>query len=75
MRYRGNVFGADGWSTTGGTADARNNAEGVMLAPAQISHSLRLQITAANINSDARPNSGDATEQDFAIVCRNCRVP
>lgn len=75
VRYRGNVFGANGWSTSGGSADAKNNAEGVMLAPAQLSDSLRLQVTAANLNSDALPNSGDATQQDFAIVCRNCRVP
>ncbi len=29
--YRGNVFGADGWSATGGAADIKNNAEAVFL--------------------------------------------
>ncbi|TDR36324.1 subtilase family protein [Tahibacter aquaticus] len=75
VRFRGNVFDAAGNSATGGTADPRNNVEAVMLTPEQVGATLRVQVTAANINSDALPNSGDGTEQDFAIVCRNCRVP
>jgi subtilase family protein/putative Ig domain-containing protein len=69
--YRGNVFNASGWSTTGGVADDRNNTEGVFIGPTA-PNAYTIRVTAANINSDAIPNSGDATDQDFAIVCYNC---
>lgn len=68
--YRGNNFGSDGWSVTGGTADNKNNTEGVFLgptAPGQVT----VTVTAANINSDGIPNSGDALDQDFSVVCYN----
>jgi hypothetical protein len=69
--YRGNVFGSNGWSTTGGVADVKNNTEGVFLAvpPGMVT----VRVLATNINSDGVPGVGDATDQDFALVCRNCR--
>ena len=71
--YRGNVFGASGWSQTGGSADDRNNTEGVFLGPT-VSGSLTVTVNATNITSDAIPNSGDSTDQDFALVCYNCAL-
>ncbi len=67
--YRGNVF-TGAFSTTGGSADARNNVESVIL-PAGSSGTLTATITAANINSDGVPNSGGALDQDFALVIYN----
>ena len=71
--YLGNVFGSDGWSQTGGTADGRNNTEGVFL-PNVPNTTLTLQVVAANISSDGIPNQGDDTDQDFALVCYNCAL-
>jgi len=69
--YLGNVFAANGYSTTGGVADIRNNTEGVfLLTPGAGNITLRVQ--AASINSDAIPGVGDGTDQDFALVCYNC---
>jgi len=72
--YRGNVFGSDGWSATGGSADPRNNAEGVMLAPTQLGATLTITVSAAAVASRALPNAPETTSQDFALVCVNCRV-
>ena len=67
--YRGNVFsGAN--STTGGSADVRNNVESVFL-PAGISGAVTITVTAANINSDGVPNLGTTLDQDFALVAYN----
>jgi len=68
--YLGNVFGSSGWSTTGGAADFKNNAEGVFLQlpPASVT----IHVLATDINSDGVPNFGDAIDQDFALVCANC---
>ena len=68
--YLGNVFGATGWSAPGGTADPKNNAEGVMFSVPPAAATIR--VVAANINSDGVPNSGDKLDQDFAFVCYNC---
>lgn len=73
--WRGNVFGGDGWSTTGGTPDLRNNLEGVMLPAGSPGGAFTVTVRATNINSDALPNSPGALQQDFALVCVNCRVP
>ncbi|RYD16471.1 MAG: hypothetical protein EOP90_00340 [Lysobacteraceae bacterium] len=70
--YAGNVLDASGWSTTGGVADAKNNTEAVFLQPAQHSGSVTVEVLATDINSDGLPASGDATDQDFALVCYNC---
>ncbi len=71
--YLGNVFGADGFSVPGGTADGRNNTEGVFLPPASDS-TITVRVVASDVNSDAVPGSGDATDQDFALVCYGCRA-
>lgn len=68
--YLGNNFGSQGWSVTGGSADSKNNTEGVYLGPTAPSQ-VTITVTAANINSDGIPNSGDALDQDFAVVCYN----
>ncbi len=67
--YLGNNFGATGWSVTGGTADGMNNTEGVFL---EVPSSVTLRVIASNVNSDGIPTVGDATDQDFAVVCYNC---
>lgn len=71
--YRGNVVGADGWSATGGSADAMNNLEGVFLAPAQLDGPVTINVLATNIAADAlNPITPGAPAQDFALVCYNC---
>lgn len=72
--WRGNVFGTDGWSATGGTPDARNNLEAVMLPAGSPGGAFTVRVRATNINSDALPNSPGALQQDFALVCVNCRL-
>ncbi len=69
--YRGNAFAADGWSQTGGAADGMNNTEGVFLGPTAPG-SFSVRVVATNIAGDGLPNVGDATDQDFALVCYNC---
>jgi hypothetical protein len=71
-QYKGNVFDANGWSTSGGTADASNNIESVILQPSAGGAAATLRVAATNITSDALPNTGDATDQDFALICVNC---
>ena len=71
--YLGNVIGSDGWSATGGSADERNNLEGVFLSPAQHGGAVTLTVDAFNIAADAlNPHSPGAPAQDFAIACYNC---
>ena len=67
--FKGNVF-AGGMSAPGGTADPRNNLESVYL-PDGTSGSFSVVVTAANIAGDGVPNSGDGTDQDFALVVSN----
>lgn len=68
--YLGNQFAA-GWSTPGGTPDARNNLENVFVqTPPSSSATIRVRATA--INGDGVPYNADATDQDFALVCTNC---
>jgi len=69
--YRGNAFGADGWSLPGGVRDEKNNTEGVFL-PAGAAPAFTVRVVAGNIPSDGIPNLGDGTDQDFALVCYNC---
>ncbi len=75
--FRGNVFNAaDGISAPGGSADFKNNLEGVFLAPAQHAGAdFRLNVLAAVIAADALdPWVPTTPRQDFAVVCYNCRV-
>jgi hypothetical protein len=69
--YYGNNFNGSGWSQTGGSADDRNNTEGIFLGPTP-PMTATIKVIAANISSDGIPNQGDATDQDFALVCYNC---
>jgi uncharacterized repeat protein (TIGR01451 family) len=67
--YKGNVFsGAN--STTGGSADVKNNVESVFL-PAGLSGNFVVLVTAANLTSDGIANISPATDQDFALVIYN----
>ncbi|MCK9490148.1 MAG: S8 family serine peptidase [Xanthomonadales bacterium] len=70
--YLGNVF-TDGWSATGGSAEHRNNTEGVFLRPDQHGGVIAVEVLAADINSNALPNAGASNAQDFALVCYNCQ--
>ncbi|MFN0108319.1 MAG: S8 family serine peptidase [Blastocatellia bacterium] len=67
--YKGNVFSGAS-STTGGSADTRNNAESVFI-PAGISGSFTVRVLATNIAGDGVPNSGGFLDQDFALVIGN----
>ena len=69
QNYLGNHMVLD-VSTTGGTADKKNNVESVYL-PAGTSGNFTITITAANINSDGIPNIAPAIDQDFALVAYN----
>src|SRR5262249_44294648 len=68
--YLGNQFDHQ-WSVPGGTADSADNYEAVFL-PAGASGELLITVAGTNIAGDGVPNSGDATDQDFALVCTNC---
>ncbi|MCG6118465.1 MAG: S8 family serine peptidase [Aquimonas sp.] len=72
QRFLGNVFNADGFSITGGSADARNNIEAVMLPPEVAAGGVDIEVIASAITSDALPNREGAADQDFALVCVNC---
>ncbi len=67
--YLGNVF-TNGASSTGGTADSRNNVENVFIA--NPGGDVVVRVVARNLPGDGIPNQGSATDQDFALVCRNC---
>jgi len=69
--YLGNVF-SGAHSVTGGSADPRNNVESVFL-PAGVHGSLTITVTATNLAGDGVPDDTDPTDQDFALVCYNCR--
>lgn len=69
--YRGNQIASGGFSSTGGTADAKNNTEAVFLGPTSPAAAL-IRVSASNISSNGLPNSGDQTDQDFSLVCYNC---
>ena len=68
--YLGNSFDGQ-WSVTGGSADASNNYEAVFLEPGTAA-GITITVSAANIAGDGVPNTGDETDQDFALVCSNC---
>jgi hypothetical protein len=68
--YLGNVFSGQ-WSVTGGSADPYNNYEAIFL-PAGTSGPVEITVTGFNIAGDGVPNTGDGTDQDFALLCYNC---
>ena len=66
--YYGNNFNpTSGWSQVGVLPDSMNNTEAVLL-PTAPGGQVTITVTAANINSDGVPNSGDTTDQDFSLV-------
>jgi hypothetical protein len=67
--YKGNVF-SGAFSTTGGTADTRDNAESVFI-PAGVSGGFSVKVTATNIAGDGVPGNGQPLDQDFALVISN----
>ena len=69
--YKGNNIGSQGWSTTSGSADQKNNTEGVFLGPTAPGQAT-ITVTASNLNSDGVPSEGDGIDQDFSLVCYNC---
>lgn len=69
--YKGNNLSGN-VSQPGGSFDYRNNTEVVYL-PAGASGQVIINVTAANIPGDGVPNIGDSTDQDFALVCYNCK--
>ncbi|MDG2292400.1 MAG: S8 family serine peptidase, partial [Phycisphaerales bacterium] len=72
--YVGNAFHpTTGWSVAGGDRDAMNNAEGVFLGPSAPA-AATIRVEAAAIVADGIPSYGDATDQDFALVCWNCEA-
>ncbi len=76
--WRGNVIdAASGYSAEGGSADSKNNLEGVFLSPEQhAGGSVQLRVLAATIAADAlSPYVPVTPRQDFALVCYNCRAP
>lgn len=69
VTYKGNVFsGAN--STSGGTADGKNNVESVFL-PAGTSGNYTVTVKATNIAGDGVPGNADTTDQDFALLIYN----
>ncbi|HEX9616990.1 MAG TPA: S8 family serine peptidase, partial [Anaerolineales bacterium] len=68
--YLGNRF-SGAWSITGGTPDSKNNYEAIFL-PAGTTGEIAITVTAFNVAGNGVPNSGDGTDQDFALVCYNC---
>jgi len=71
VTYKGNVF-AGGVSTTGGTADIRNNVENVFL-PSGIAAgtAVTIRVRATALNGDGALGNGDPTDQHFALVAFN----
>ncbi|MEE4271155.1 MAG: S8 family serine peptidase [Thermoanaerobaculales bacterium] len=70
--YLGNHF-EDGWSVPEGDPDRLNNLEAVHLAAP--GGTVVVTVAAANLPGDGIPYNGDLTDQDFALVCRNCLAP
>ena len=72
ITYHGN-WTEGGWSVPGGQPDRLNNLEDVQIAaPGDVA---LVTVTAINLPGDGVPFNGDPTDQDFALVCRNCRIP
>jgi hypothetical protein len=72
VTYKGNAFNG-AYSTSGGTADARNNVESVFLPPGA-GGAYTVRVVAANLAGDGVPGAGTATDQDFALVITNISI-
>ncbi|MFC3194525.1 S8 family serine peptidase [Marinicella sediminis] len=73
--YLGNQFGADAFSSPGGSPDGINNMEAVFLRADQHNgNPITVSVLAANIVGDAlNPYVSGTPQQDFALACYNCR--
>ncbi len=67
--YKGNVF-SGAFSTTGGSADTRDNVESVFV-PAGVSGNYVVKVTATNIAGDGVPGNANPLDQDFALLVYN----
>jgi subtilisin-like proprotein convertase family protein len=67
--YKGNVFSGAS-STTGGSADPRDNLESVFI-PAGVSGSFVIKVKATNIAGDGVPGNGSPLDQDYALIVYN----
>jgi hypothetical protein len=76
--YLGNVF-ANGWSATGGARDTKNNVENVFVqGPGSGSWTIRIEardIKGDGVYAGAPGTDAEDFDQDFALVCHNCRLP
>lgn len=70
--YWGNRFTA-GWSTTGGTPDTINVLENVYIQN-PVAGAVVVSVLGTTIAADGVPNSGDTSDQDFALICNNCTL-
>ncbi|HEX2085500.1 MAG TPA: S8 family serine peptidase [Solirubrobacteraceae bacterium] len=72
--FRGNVFGANGFSNAGGAFDTLNNVECVYVQNPNGAYDVT--VVAGTIAANARPPFDAATPwQDFALVIENAEVP
>ena len=70
--YIGN-WTENGWSVPGGQPDRLNNLEEVhVLEPGPTA---TITVRALHVPGDGVPYNDDPTDQDFAVACRNCRLP
>lgn len=71
LLFTGNAFAGNFSMNGGGEPDRTNNYEAVFIPPG-IRGDLTITVSAANIADDGVPQSGDATDQDYALICSNC---
>ncbi|HWQ09810.1 MAG TPA: S8 family serine peptidase, partial [Holophaga sp.] len=69
VTYKGNVFSGQ-YSTTGGSADLKNNVESVFL-PSGTTGAFQVTVTATNVAGDGLTPGGSTPEQDYALVIYN----
>lgn len=70
--YYGNQF-SGGWSTAGGTPDSINVLENVFIQN-PVAGTVTITVLGVNIAGDGVPNTGDTSDQDFALICNNCSM-
>jgi len=70
--YLGNRF-TGGWSTTGGTPDTINVLENVYIQ-SPVAGPVTVTVLGTTIAADGVPNTGDTSDQDFALICNNCTL-
>lgn len=70
--YLGNRF-TGGWSTTGGSPDTINVLENVYIQN-PVAGAVTVTVLGTTIAADGVPNTGDTSDQDFALICNNCTL-